>query len=134
MPSSFRRWAVDFNGDGHRDLWNPEDAIGSIANYFSQHGWQPGQPVVAPLVAQKPIRLEVGFNTRYTPSNLVQAGLRPQNPCKTSGQVSLLLLRHQQLDQYLIGYPNFYTITRYNHSTHYAMAVHELAQAIKRRL
>jgi membrane-bound lytic murein transglycosylase B len=134
MPSSFRRWAVDFNGDGHRDLWNPEDAIGSIANYFAQHGWQPGKPVVDPLVAKGPVVLETGFSTRYTPSTLVKAGLRPTTPVKVNEQVSLLQLRHQQYDQYLIGHPNFYTITRYNHSTHYAMAVHELAQAIKGRI
>jgi membrane-bound lytic murein transglycosylase B len=134
MPSSFRKWAVDFNGDGHRDLWNPEDAIGSIANYFAQHGWQPGKPVVDPLVAKGPVALETGFSTRYTPSTLVQAGLRPTAPVKVNEQVSLLQLRHQQYDQYLIGHPNFYTITRYNHSTHYAMAVHELAQAIKGRI
>nr|WP_321465256.1 lytic murein transglycosylase B [uncultured Desulfobulbus sp.] len=134
MPSSFRKWAVDFNGDGHRNLWNPEDAIGSIANYFAQHGWQPGEPVVAPLVAKKPVNLQAGFDTRYAPSSLYKQGLVPRSPCKSSGQVSLLLLRHQRLDQYLIGYPNFYTITRYNHSTHYAMAVYELAQAIKHRL
>lgn len=134
MPSSFRKWAVDFNGDGHRDLWNAEDAIGSIANYFAQHGWQPGRPVVAPLVAKGPVRLETGFSTRYTPSTLVQAGLRPTTPIRDNEQLSLLQLRHQQYDQYLIGHSNFYTITRYNHSTHYAMAVHELAQAFKPRL
>ncbi|MGE4558881.1 MAG: lytic murein transglycosylase B [Desulfobulbus sp.] len=134
MPSSFRKWAVDFNGDGHRDLWNPEDAIGSIANYFAQHGWQPGQPVITPLVAKGPVRLQVGFNTRYTPISLYRAGLQPTRPCENSDPVSLLYLRYQQYDQYLIGHSNFYTITRYNHSTHYAMAVHELAQAIKHRL
>ncbi|MGD9946939.1 MAG: lytic murein transglycosylase B [Desulfobulbus sp.] len=134
MPSSFRKWGVDFDGDGHRDLWNPEDAIGSIANYFAQHGWQPGQPVISPLVAKGTVNLQAGFDTRYTPSRLSKAGLSPARPCKPSEQVCLLLLRHQQLDQYLIGYSNFYTITRYNHSTHYAMAVHELAQAIKHRL
>ncbi|MDD2465624.1 MAG: lytic murein transglycosylase B [Desulfobulbus sp.] len=134
MPSSFRKWAVDFNGDGHRDLWNPEDAIGSIANYFAQHGWQPGQPVITPLAAKRPVALQAGFDTRYTPGSLFKAGLQPTQPCTANGQVCLLLLRHQRLDQYLIGYPNFYTITRYNHSTHYAMAVHELAQAIKHRM
>lgn len=134
MPSSFRKWAVDFNGDGHRDLWNPEDAIGSIANYFAQHGWQPGRPVVLPLTAAGPVSLETGFDTRYTLDSLRQAGLRPSSALNDNGQFSLLQLRHQQYDQYLLGYPNFYTITRYNHSTHYAMAVHELAQAIKGRI
>lgn len=134
MPSSFRKWAVDFNGDGHRNLWNPEDAIGSIANYFAQHGWQPGRPVITPLVAQGPVHLQVGFDTRYPLDTLHQAGLRSSAPLNDSGQFSLLQLRHQQYDQYLLGYPNFYTITRYNHSTNYAMAVHELAQAIKGRI
>jgi membrane-bound lytic murein transglycosylase B len=55
-------------------------------------------------------------------------------PCSDEKGICLLLLRHQDRDQYLIGHPNFYTITRYNQSTHYAMAVHELAQAIKRKL
>lgn len=133
MPSSFRKWAVDFNGDGHRDLWNPEDAIGSIANYFAQHGWQAGRPVVLPLTAAGPVALETGFDTRYSLETLRQSGLRPSAPCEGS-QFCLLQLRHQQSDQYLLGYPNFYTITRYNHSTHYAMAVHELAQVIKQRI
>jgi membrane-bound lytic murein transglycosylase B len=65
---------------------------------------------------------------------LQQAGLQPARPCSGDGQLCLLLLRHATNDQYLIGHPNFYTITRYNHSTYYAMAVHELAVSIKRRL
>ncbi|WP_448871456.1 lytic murein transglycosylase B [Desulfobulbus propionicus] len=136
MPSSFRKWAVDFNGDGHRDLWNPEDAIGSIANYFARHGWQSGQPVVEPLVAKGkgPIPLETGFSTRYPLASLMRAGLQSTRQVSATDHVSLLQLRYQRYDQYLIGYPNFYTITRYNHSTHYAMAVHELAQAIRHRL
>ena len=134
MPSSFRKWAVDFNGDGRRDLWNPEDAIGSIANYFAQHGWQPGRPVVTPLVARGPVHLEAGFSTKYSPGKLNQVGLKPIRPYKDRESVSLLQLRHQKFDQYFMGHSNFYTITRYNHSTHYAMAVYELAQAIKGRL
>jgi len=135
MPSSFLKWAVDFNGDGRRDLWNPEDAIGSVANYFAQHGWQTARPVVTPLQAKSPVvTLETGINTRYTLAALQQAGLQPTGSCSDQGQLSLLLLRHQSYDQYLIGHPNFYTITRYNNSAYYSMAVHELAQSIKRRL
>lgn len=134
MPSSFLKWAVDFNGDGRRDLWNPEDAIGSVANYFAQHGWQAGRPVVTPLQAKSPVTLETGINTRYTLAALQQAGLQPTGSCSDQGQLSLLLLRHQSYDQYLIGHANFYTITRYNNSAYYSMAVHELAQSIKRRL
>lgn len=134
MPSSFLKWAVDFNGDGRRDLWNPEDAIGSVANYFAQHGWQAGRPVVTPLQAKGAVALEPGIETRYTLAALQQAGLQPENPCTEQSQLCLLLLRHQNSDQYLIGHPNFYAITRYNNSAYYSMAVHELAQNIKRRL
>lgn len=134
MPSSFRRWAVDFNGDGRRDLWNPEDAIGSVANYFAQHGWQAGKPVTTPLRANGSVGLEPGLSKPYSFATLQQAGLSPAGACSCEGELRLLLLRHQSFDQYLIGHPNFYTITRYNNSTYYAMTVHELAQEIKRRL
>ena len=134
MPSSFLQWAVDFNGDGRRDLWNAEDAIGSVANYFAQHGWQAGQPVITPLHARRAVNLEPGIETKYSLAALEQAGLFPAGPCTSRGPFALLLLRHRNSDQYLIGHPNFYTITRYNHSTYYAMAVYELGQAIKHRL
>jgi len=134
MPSSFRKWAVDFNRDGHRNLWDPEDTIGSIANYFVQHGWQSGKPVVAPLRIKKPVPLKVGCNTRYSVRSLQQAGLGFAQSLQTKDALCLLRLRYYKTDQYLIGYPNFYTITRYNRSTHYAMAVHELAQVIRQKL
>lgn len=134
MPSSFLQWAVDFNSDGRRDLWDAEDAIGSVANYFAQHGWQAGQPVVTPLQTKGAVTLETGIETQYSLAALQQAGLHPAHPCNSQGPLRLLLLRYAHHDQYLIGHPNFYTITRYNHSAYYAMAVHELAQAIKHRL
>jgi len=134
MPSSFLQWAVDFNGDGRRDLWNAEDAIGSVANYFAHHGWKAGHPVITPLQTNGTVTLQPGLEPKYTLTTLQQAGLQPARPCSGEGSLCLLLLRHQNADQYLIGHPNFYTITRYNHSTYYAMAVHELAQSIKRRL
>ncbi|WP_367155038.1 lytic murein transglycosylase B [Methylomonas sp. HYX-M1] len=133
MPGSFLEWAVDFNGDGRRDLWNPEDSIGSIANYFAQHGWQAGQPVIAGIQG-KPSSLDDlqhGLSAAYSPGQLQQRGVVPSKNCGCDGPLRLLLLRHQHGDEYLIGFPNFYVITRYNQSTHYAMAVHELAQAIK---
>ena len=78
--------------------------------------------------------MEPGIARQYTLADLQRAGLQPVSACRDQGPVRLLRLRHQSYDQYLIGHPNFYTITRYNQSTHYAMAVHELAQTIKRRL
>lgn len=134
MPSSFLRWAVDFNHDGHTNLWDPEDAIGSVANYFAQHGWQPGSPVVTPVQTKGPVALECGFTLRYRMGDLQQAGIQPLRPCPATGNLALLQLRHQNRDEYLIGHSNFYVITRYNNSTYYAMTVHELAQAIKQRI
>lgn len=133
MPSSFMEWAVDFNGDGRKDLWNPEDSIGSIAHYFAKHGWQGGQGVVSPIRGNLAAasQLEPGLDKLYSLDSLTQAGLSPVFPCQCDAPLRLLWLRHADHDEYRIGYPNFYVITRYNQSTHYAMAVHELAQAIK---
>lgn len=134
MPSSFLNWAVDFNGDGERNLWNPEDAIGSIANYFSQHGWQADEPVVTPayVATANPDELESGITTRYSLASLISAGIRPALDCDCDHPLHLLRLRHYKNDEYWLGHPNFYVITRYNRSSYYAMAVHELAQAIKK--
>jgi membrane-bound lytic murein transglycosylase B len=133
MPSSFLHFAVDFDGDGRRNLWDPEDAIGSIANYFAGHGWHSGQPVVAPAIAGSAARgLECGLDKRYPLASLADYGIRP-TVSYPAESVRLLRLSAEAGDEYWVGYDNFYVITRYNHSTHYAMAVHQLAEAVKQR-
>ncbi|WP_130831292.1 lytic murein transglycosylase B [[Erwinia] mediterraneensis] len=129
MPSSYQQYAVDFNGDGHINLWDPVDAIGSVAHYFQAHGWQPGQGVAVPASGQAPY-LENGFKTRYSPQTLTAAGLAPQETLGNQQEVSLLRLDLGSSYQYWYGLPNFYVITRYNHSTHYAMAVWQLGEAV----
>ena len=122
MPSSYKQYAVDFSGDGHINLWDPVDAIGSVANYFKAHGWVKGDQVAVMANGQAP-GLPNGFNTKYSISQLAAAGLTPQQPLGNHQQASLLRLDVGTGYQYWYGLPNFYTITRYNHSTHYAMAV-----------
>ncbi|QJD29909.1 lytic murein transglycosylase B [Methylococcus geothermalis] len=135
MPSSFLNWAVDFDGDGRKDLWQPADAIGSIANYFAAHGWRSGDGVVMPAVLKVAgaNELETGYDTRYSVAELARYGIVPARTLAADTPVSLLRLRAEGGDEYWLGLPNFYAITRYNNSTYYAMAVHELAQAIKAR-
>ncbi|MFA5985401.1 MAG: lytic murein transglycosylase B [Methylococcaceae bacterium] len=135
MPSSFLQWAVDFNGDGARNLWQADDVIGSIANYFAEHGWHHDEAVVTPALATgtQIEDLEVGFDSHYDIYKLNQLGIKATAQLPSPNDIHLLRLRASQGDQYWLGHHNFYVITRYNHSTHYAMAVHELAQAIKQR-
>lgn len=129
MPSSYKQYAVDFSGDGHINLWDPVDAIGSVANYFKAHGWVKGDQVAVMANGQAP-GLPNGFKTKYSISQLAAAGLTPQQPVGNHQQASLLRLDVGTGYQYWYGLPNFYTITRYNHSTHYAMAVWQLGQAV----
>lgn len=129
MPSSYKQYAVDFSGDGHINLWDPVDAIGSVANYFKAHGWVKGDRVAVMANGQAP-GLPNGFKTKYSISQLAAAGLTPQQPLGNHQQASLLRLDVGTGYQYWYGLPNFYTITRYNHSTHYAMAVWQLGQAV----
>lgn len=134
MPSSFLRYAVDFDGDGRRDLWNPVDAIGSVANYFAGHGWRTGEAVTTRAQASGggAQALKTGFDTRYSPADLRRAGI---NAAAAGGadEVSLIRLDAKGGYQYWLGLPNFYVITRYNHSSYYAMAVHQLAQELRTR-
>ena len=130
MPSAFRNYAVDFNNDGHVDLWDPVDAIGSVANCFKSHGWQQNQKVAVMADGQAPL-LDNGFSAKYPIETLAKAGLKPKSSLEGHKEVSLLRLDMGDCYQYWYGLPNFYVITRYNHSTYYAMAVWQLGLAVK---
>lgn len=135
MPSSFHKWAVDFNGDGKRDLWNPVDAIGSVANYFADHGWRKGEPVIvrARASGSGARAMEAGFDTSYSLDALGRNGIVATAALGDGERVSLIELDARGGYQYWLGLKNFYVITRYNHSSYYAMAVHQLAQAVRSR-
>jgi membrane-bound lytic murein transglycosylase B len=136
MPSSIRKYAVDHNGDGHRNLWNPVDAIGSVANYFKGQGWRTGQPVAVRAAVSGPGAgaLKAGFDTRYSLGTLAANGITPTGGLGGADEVSLLKLDVGSGYDYWLGLHNFYVITRYNHSTYYAMAVYQLGTAVKARL
>ncbi|WP_295878259.1 lytic murein transglycosylase B [uncultured Thiohalocapsa sp.] len=133
MPSSYLKYAVDFDGNGRRDLWDKEDAIGSVAHYFQQHGWRSGEPVTVQATggAGLPESMDVGFKSRYRVRDLTARGVRPSLALPDDKQVSLLRLDAAGGYEYWIGLDNFQTITKYNRSTYYAMTVHQLAQALK---
>ena len=135
MPSSFHRFAVDFNGDGKRDLWDPVDAIGSVANYFRGFDWRGGEAVAIPAKARgaAPQLLKADYTTSYRVDSLAKEGVTSALPLDGEGEVSLLRLDAAGGYEYWLGLHNFYVITRYNHSTYYAMAVHQLAQALRER-
>ncbi len=137
MPGSFLQWGTDLDGDGRKDLWNPADAIGSVAHYFAAHGWHPGAPVITPARTTHPRYklLEYGYDKPYTLSTLAEYGVEPVSPVSGGTTASLRFLRlgTQQGEEHWLGHDNFYVITRYNHSTHYAMAVYALAEAVKQR-
>ncbi|HAB92098.1 MAG: lytic murein transglycosylase B [Thiopseudomonas sp.] len=135
MPGSFRAYAVDFDHDGHIDIWqNPTDAVGSVANYFIKHGWKPGQPVVvradlkAVAVAEK--GLSDSLDPKITVKQLQKLGWTPRSALDAKQKVTAFRLEAEQGNEYWIGLANFHAITRYNRSVMYAMAVNELAELL----
>jgi membrane-bound lytic murein transglycosylase B len=133
MPSSYLKYAVDFDGNGRRDLWDKEDAIGSVAHYFQQHGWKTGEPVATRVSSASPGGLETGFKSSYPVSRLQSMGYRAPMSLPDSQRVSLLQLDAAGGYEYWFGFDNFQTITKYNKSTYYAMTVHQMAQALRAR-
>jgi membrane-bound lytic murein transglycosylase B len=139
MPSNYRRYAVDYDGDGKRDLWNDADAIASVANYYRSWGWQAGQRVIAavepPSAANRNayVSLLQGGIKPHTPvSKLKEAGVTLLDEAPDDLMATLLAAHGDSGMQYWLGFDNFYVITRYNRSTNYALAVHELALELVR--
>jgi membrane-bound lytic murein transglycosylase B len=134
IPSSYRNYAVDFSADGRRDLWNsPQDIIGSVANYFRVHGWQEGQPVAAPArVTGNDFHrvLKLGYKPNTVLDALRHDGITPVGDYPDHLEAALIEFEQEQGPEYWLGFKNFYTITRYNRSPLYAMAVYQLSEEI----
>jgi len=134
IPSSFRAYAVDFDGDGRADVWNSRsDAIGSVANYFNRHGWSAGAHVVDRASAVGTVdtdRMNPGLEPNTLVSELPALGLSPRGNLPAAERVLPLMLQAEDGTEYWLGRPTFYVITRYNRSPLYAMAVHQLSQEI----
>lgn len=135
MPGSYRHYAVDFDGDAKRDLWNnPVDAIGSVAHYFAAHGWKPGGGVAVrarvkgdPYAHRRP-----ALKPALTAAQLHARHITPRGVLAGGGPYSVIRLDSTQGPEYWVGAHNFYVIMRYNPSPLYAMAVYQLSQEIER--
>ena len=138
ISSSYRRYAVDFDGDGKRDLWNSvSDVIGSVANYFSEHGWQPGDTVVHQALVKNTsvVKGENKLKPYESIAQFKQQGVTMKQSPKAGFDdkqlATLLTLEGKKGDEHWLGLKNFYVITRYNHNEMYAMAVFQLSEELK---
>lgn len=136
ISSSYREYAVDYNKDGRRDLWDsPEDVLASVANYFRRHGWRQGEPVTFPVnpatadyrgLLRKDLKPQVTLD-QLRAHDLVSTDQSPAGP------FSVMELQGAEGPEVWVGHYNFYVITRYNHSRLYAMAVYQLSRAMSER-
>lgn len=137
IPSSYRNYAVDFDHDGKIDIWNdPADAIGSVANYFKEHGWKKGEDVVFPgKVTDRKYRdvLDSDMKPGIPVDKLQDYGIHYEEKISPGTFVNVISLDGKEGDEIWLGLNNFYVITRYNHSPLYAMAVYQLAEAIQNK-
>ncbi len=138
IPSSFQSYAIDFDGDGTKDIWqNKTDAIGSVAHYFKRHGWQRNQPVADKMSLNKKntITMDDRCKRSCKPKQNIaywkEKGIAGKTHLDDKSKAILLILKQANKKEYWLGYRNFYTISRYNHSTLYSMAVFQLSQEIK---
>ena len=135
IPSSYRSYAVDFDADGSRDLWvSLEDIIGSVANYFQHHGWKLGQPVASRVSGKATIPeslVSSDLKPAKTAADFAAAGISSNPKMRKEQRVALLQLEQRNGPEYWLTTDNFYTITRYNRSPLYAMAVFQLSEAIR---
>ncbi|WP_293752118.1 lytic murein transglycosylase B [Limnohabitans sp. Rim8] len=142
MPSSWAKFAVDFDGDGRIDLFDsPTDAIGSVANYFKAFDWRPGMPThypvsLTPGQTRMDSLLAPDILPTFSVANFVSQGAALAGAAlQHTGPLALIeLLNGPDAPSYVAGTENFYAITRYNWSSYYAMAVIELAEAVTREM
>lgn len=134
MPTSYEAYAVDFNNNGRRDLVGEmEDAVGSVANYLSVHGWRRDQAIFAPVSESLPESATELVSRRaklaHSVADLVDAGVKFDQR-GAGDRAALFYLTQESGKTYVVGFRNFYAITRYNPSVNYAMAVTELSLQI----
>jgi len=136
MPDSFRIYAVDFDGDGRRDIWNnTDDVIGSVANYFVKKGnWRAGEDVtfaVAGIGPEHQSLIDAGAKPSLDRAKLEAAGIDVPAALTPGRKLSLMEFKTHDGTEHWIGLHNFYAIMRYNPRTKYAMAVFQLSEAIR---
>lgn len=137
IPSSYRSYAADFDGDDQRDIWSSSsDSIASVANYFAKHGWRTGEQVTVPVKVdgdKYKDALGDGLELEHAIDELIKLDIKIPEDLKGSFKAKLLQLDREDGPAFWLGLHNFYVITRYNHSALYAMAVHQLSQKIRSR-
>ena len=152
IPSSYRAYAVDFDGDGRRDIWKSvDDAVGSVANYFQRHGWR-GEGPVAVLVEVEGEHADSAANEGLAPNydvaELRRLGVRVDaladdalrddtlrdDALRDDAKAALFRMEGNNGPEYWLGLHDFYVITRYNRSAMYALAVLQLAQELRKRM
>jgi len=138
MPSNYRRYAVDANADGRVDLWNSwSDVCASVGNYLKEHGWNPGEPVESDARVDPARSADLDgrkLELSDTVENLQLKGVSFSSPLPPDARALLIAADEPDGVHWRVGYNNFFVITRYNHSALYAMAVDELATAVKQRV
>ncbi len=142
MPSSWVKYAVDFDGDGSIDLWNSQaDVIGSVASYFKAFNWQPGMPTHFPVSFEasrldKDALMAPDILPTFSVASFTDKGAVLDGPAlQHNGPLALIeLLNGPDAPSYVAGTENFYVITRYNWSSYYAMAVIELGREVAARM
>ena len=138
MPSAYRRYAVDASNDQRRDLWGDwDDILASVANYLHENGWKPGAPVLAETRIDPGATFQLephGLEPKETVDALEARGVKIELEVPPDTPVLLIPAEQPDGPAYRVGFHNFYVLTRYNTSARYAMAVHDLAQAIAQRV
>jgi membrane-bound lytic murein transglycosylase B len=138
MPSNYRRYAVDADADGHIDLWsNWPDVCASVGNYLKEHGWNAGEPVLSEATVDPDKAADLDgrkLALSETVGSLRDKGVNVDSPLGADAPALLIAVDDADGVHWRVGYNNFFVITRYNHSALYAMAVYELAAAVKQRV
>ncbi len=138
MPSNYRRYAVDADADGRVNLWtNWDDVCASVGNYLKEHGWNAGEPVLSEASVEEGKAADLDgrkLALSETVASLRGKGVNFESSLPTDAPALLIAADETDGVHWRVGYNNFYVITRYNHSALYAMAVYELAAAVKQQV
>ena len=139
MPSSYRKWAVDANHDGHRNIWSDSnDVMASVANYMKQHGWKTGGKISVPVSFQmtEAIQAKLDEDTQltHTVGDFKRLGVQVSDASVADSEKAFLYRLETAPGQYdyYLGLNNFYAIWQYNHSRLYVSAVKEIAENVAR--